>query len=493
MASTMAATTATAAQRRKPAARPAVWKPSRWIWVPFIWLCITSTRTISTWMTWSGRGLLTGADVAGSPVDQIVMTALMLLAIYVLKERWPKTRAILANNKWIVALFALMAISVVWSNFPGITFRRCSRSMGSLLMALVVLTEVNPAEAVRIMLRWLYFFFIPLSVFTIKWYRGIGVMWNWNGSEEEWTGLSVDKNSLGQVSMCSGAFWLWQLFRDLSEAKRRGKYKKIALDIALLLMTLWLIRGSKTVHSSTAIVGFGMCAAVLVGLQLMKKQTGRARRIVAGTMLGIILLTPLVYLVFEVMDVAPVELVVEATGRNMTFTDRTFLWADVLNNAKKHPILGVGMGAFWVGALGYEMYPLPNWTLKTPEWRPEEGHNGYIDVYVELGMVGETVLAFVILSALWGSFRDLETDFEYGSLRLVYLLGIIVNNITETSYLKGTHDFWFLFILFAINLPQPRKQRVRKKVASKWWTENPENKPGASDGDLQFCGETAMA
>ena len=47
----------------------------------------------------------------------------------------------------------------------------------------------------------------------------IGVSYNWSGVEEEWTGLSYDKNSLGQVAMCSGIFWLWQILQRLAAGK----------------------------------------------------------------------------------------------------------------------------------------------------------------------------------------------------------------------------------------------------------------------------------
>lgn len=443
--------------------RPKSDKPSRWLWVPFIWLFFASTRTLSTWMTWSGRGLATGTDVSGSPLDQLLMTALMLLGLVVLGRRWERTRRILARNKWVVVLFVYMALSIVWSNFPGLTLRRCARSSGTLLMVLVVLTEEKPLEAVRALLRRLYLVFIPLSVFAIKYYRNIGVMYNWNGAEEEWTGLSVDKNSLGQVAMLSGLFWLWQLFQDWTAKKPKRNVKKLALDILLLAMSLWLLHGSKNVHSSTAILGFVTCTLVLIGLQFIKKEIARSKRVILASAVAFMLLGPIVYLGFELFDTSPAQMVLEATGRDMTLTDRTLIWTDVLNDAAKSPVLGVGMGAFWVGPMGYDMYPMPNWSRKTPEWRPEEGHDGYIDVYAELGVVGVALLLMVIVNGFTGAFADLQSDFKFGSLRLVLLLSIIMNNVAETSFLKGTHDLWFLFLLVSVNVPKP----VRKAISGR--------------------------
>lgn len=376
------------------------------------------------------------------------MSTLILLGLFVLGSRAEQTKRILANNKWVFVLFIYIALSILWSNFPAISLRRGIRSIGTLVMVLVVLTERNPLQAVRALLRRLYLVHIPLSIMAVKYFRNIGVMYNWSGVEEQWIGLSIDKNSLGQVAMCSGAFWLWQILQDWPK-------KKLTLSLLLLGMSLWILRGSKTIHSSTAIVGFVICVVMLLGLQYVKKRAASAKRIILAGTLALTLLAPLVYFAFQAFDTTPVQMVLQATGRDMTLTDRTYMWTDVLNNAAKSPVVGVGIGAFWVGSVGYDMYPLPNWSRITPEWRPTEGHNGFIDVYVELGAVGLALLLTVIGVAFGGAIANLESDFQFGSLRLTLLAAIVMNNITETSFLKGTHGLWFLFLLVAINLPKP--------------------------------------
>lgn len=439
-------------------------KPSQWIWVPYIWLLFASSRALSNWLAGgkppSGNVAL---DAAGNSVDRLLMTALIALGLLVLGLRAERTKRVLARNKWVVVLFAYLVLSIIWSNFPGISFRRCIRSVGTFVMVLVALTESSPLEAVRTLLRRLYIVQIPLSVLAIKYFRGIGVTYNWNGSEEEWIGLSTDKNSLGQVAMSSGLFYLWQILQDWPQRKLKGHISKLTLDIVLLILTFWLLRGSKNSHSSTAIIGFITSGALLIAFQFIKKRAARAKRTLLGITLACALLAPFAYLVFETFDITPVEMVVEATGRDMTFTGRNLLWTDVLNDAKKNPVLGVGMGAFWVGPIGYDMYPLPNWSMVTPEWRPEQGHNGYIDVYVQLGAVGLILLVIVIGLAFAGALDDLQNDFYMGSIRLILLLGIVMNNVTETSFLRGEHGLWFLFLLVAINVPRPKNSASLRK------------------------------
>jgi len=387
----------------------------------------------------------------------------MLLGLYVLASRSQRTADLFRRNRWVFVLFAYMTLSIFWSNFPGISLRRCLRSIGTLVMVLVVLTEPDPFEALRALLRRLYMVHIPLSIAAIKYFRSVGVVFTWDGAQEMWVGLAVHKNNLGQVAMCSGLVFFWQVLRNWAR-------KKFSTDLLLLVPTLWVLCGSKTSHSSTAILGFIISATLLLGLQFVKRKPAHAKRIVLSAALAIALLAPLAYFASELLDTMPTEVVFNATGRDMTLSDRTYLWADVLENAARTPILGVGYGAFWVGSLGYDLYPFPRWSRVTHTWRPGEGHNGYIDVYADLGLIGVALIVLVIGSAVGGALDDLQNRFEFGRLRLILLLSILVNNVAESSFLNGTHSLWFVFLLAAINTPAaiPRRCATPRRAPGRF-------------------------
>ena len=388
-------------------------------------------------------------DLAGGQWDRILLSAVIFFSLGVLVSRAERVKRTLARNPWLLVLFACMMLSVLWSNFPDITLRRCIRSVGTAIVVLVPLTEHDPLEAVRSVLCRVYFVHIPLSIVTIKYFRTVGVAYNWSGAEEMWIGLTTHKNCLGQVAMCCGLLCTWEILRNWSK-------KKLTLNLLFLALSLWVLRGSPSSHSSTAILGFIAGAGVLLGLQLIQKRAARAKRIILASTIVFALSVPLVNLAFEVFDTTPIKLVLTATGRDLTLTDRTLLWTDVLNNAAKNPVLGVGFGAFWVGHIGYDMYPLPNWSQKTPEWRPNQGHNGYIDVCVDLGVIGVVLLLVFLGRAFAGALNDLQHRFEFARLRLALLVSIVINNMAEASFLKGTHSLWFVLLLVAINVPSFR-------------------------------------
>lgn len=402
------------------------------------------------------------------------MTVLIGLGIYVLTSRTNATKKILANNKWIIALVAYILLSILWSNFPGISLRRAVRCIGTLVMVLVILTERSPLDAIRALLRRVFFLHIPGSIIAIKYFRNIGVVYNWNGIEEQWIGLSTDKNSLGQMAMCSGLYFLWELSQS---GNWKPRFRKLRLPVTYLALSLWLLHGSKNSHSSTAILGFIACGLLLAGIHFIRKKSAQAKQLILASAIGLSILFSIGYALLASGDDSPLKAVVSATGRNMTFSGRTYLWKDLLNNSEKSPVFGVGIGAFWVGPVGYAMYPLPNWSLITPEWRPEQGHNGYIDTYLELGAVGTLLLLIVIGKAILGAIAELGGPTQaLGALRIVLLMAILLNNTTESSFLRGEHALWFLFLLVAVNLPRP----VRLSRSKRLWLSSADASPECS-------------
>jgi len=434
-----------------------VGRPSHAVWIPLCWLFIVSTRSVSNWFV-RPDGTVVDPDLNGDPLDRAILTGLLAIGLLVLATRWERVKEILVNNRWLVLLMLFMGLSVIWSNFPAISFRRYCRSVGTLAMVLVVLTERDPLESLTALLKRCYFIHIPLSILAIKYFRNIGVAYGWDGAEEMWVGLAMHKNNLGQVAMSSGLLASWLALRNWS-------LRNLCSSLVLLSMTLWILRGSKNSHSSTALLGFAVGVCVLLALQCLKGRVPKVKWLLGALVLALVVCGPLVLLGSEVFETSPMEVVLESTGRDATLTGRTGLWSDILTNASHAPILGVGFGAFWVGKIGYAMYPLVNWSAVTPGWRPGQGHNGYLDVLVELGPLGLALTIGAILVAFSDAVRQLPADFEFARIRLVLLVSLVLNNFTESSLLKGTHSLWFLMLLVMVNVPSCRQDPLLSRTA----------------------------
>lgn len=75
----------------------------------------------------------------------------------------------------------------------------------------------------------------------------------------------------------------------------------------------------------------------------------------------------------------------ETAGRDPSLSGRDELWKEVLVQGLETPVFGNGYGAFWYEGRGREI---------VGTWNPRQAHNAYVDVFVDLGVVG---VAFVVL------------------------------------------------------------------------------------------------
>ena len=134
-------------------------------------------------------------------------------------------------------------------------------------------------------------------------------------------------------------------------------------------------------------------------------------------------------------------------GRDRTLTDRTEVWQDCLK-IHINPILGAGFESFWLGERDKIMWA--KWS-----WHPNQAHNGYIETYLNLGLLGLFILIALILATFWKSRHELLTNFHFGRYRLGFLSALVVYNWTEASF-KALHPMWFAFYIIAIDYPKPK-------------------------------------
>jgi O-antigen ligase len=77
-------------------------------------------------------------------------------------------------------------------------------------------------------------------------------------------------------------------------------------------------------------------------------------------------------------------------------------------------------------------------------------------VYLELGIMGLFLLGGVVASSYKRIMKLFIDNFEMAAIRFVWLIVILIHNFTESSFLRGTVDMWFIFLLAVINIPLMR-------------------------------------
>ena len=125
-------------------------------------------------------------------------------------------------------------------------------------------------------------------------------------------------------------------------------------------------------------------------------------------------------------------------GEDPTLTGRTLLWDELVKIAEQRRFLGSGYGGFWIGNIGNNLWEIF-------QWNPGQAHNGYLDVYIDLGIVGLVFLICLIFLTYRNVLVNLRYDSDYGRYRLALLAMILIYNVTESGFIKPTSLLWFLF------------------------------------------------
>jgi O-antigen ligase len=148
------------------------------------------------------------------------------------------------------------------------------------------------------------------------------------------------------------------------------------------------------------------------------------------------------FLVQSVVDFK--SAVIEGLGRDAGLTGRSDLWKELLH-ANINPLLGEGFYSFWISDIAGPI-------CDNYYWHPNQAHNGYLDTYLNGGVIGVVLLLLVLWSSLRNIKQDLVRAGGTADLRLVYLFVMIIVNWTEAMFNKMSLG-WFAMLLAMVDYP----------------------------------------
>jgi exopolysaccharide production protein ExoQ len=415
-------------------------KNSAALWVPVIWLFFLGSRGPSMWLGTSEVSDRAQALEEGNPLDRAVVLVLILLVIGILASRSFRWSNFIAQNFALALFLAFTLSSVAWSDFPVATFKKWFRDLGAYLVVMVVLSDRRPLEAVRTVLRRLCYLLIPLSIVLIKYYPYLGKTFSsWGG--QEYTGVSTSKNMLGALCLVSGIFFFWDITALWHQRSKAHVRPVILVDFAFIGMTLWLLNVSQ---STTSTICLAIGCLVIAGAH---SEFGRRH---PGWIKALAPMSFFLYLILTVGFGLGGRLN-EAVGKSADMSDRTRIWQVVLS-APINPVLGTGYQTFWVG-------PRTQWVwARLSGNNIMEAHNGYIQIYLDLGLIGVFFL-FVFLIATYRKICErLKPLTPLGSLSLGLWTLLLFYNITEASF--EVNLLLVVFLLTAIPVAGHAEDRL---------------------------------
>src|SRR2546421_11194932 len=82
-------------------------KVSSVLWIPTIWMLAIASKPMDTWFSYDGAG------ESGSPLDQMFLSGLLCLGLFILARKRFNWSCALKEYPWIFLLIAYMLVSVL--------------------------------------------------------------------------------------------------------------------------------------------------------------------------------------------------------------------------------------------------------------------------------------------------------------------------------------------------------------------------------------------
>lgn len=382
------------------------------------WAAVTGEGNLSNQVLWVGLAALSSLAVLRAPVRLTKFAAPL----------WP-----------LLALLGLCILSAAWSDHPDAAIRRSAQA--ALIFYCFLVSVAYSASIDRIVLIF-YLIFWGLLLSNLA---AAAAPWSFD-SVGEFRGTFGHKNGIGAIAAFAFLFGLSVLRRQTGHTGR-------------LLCCFYLFAWGGLLflsHSKTSIALIVLVPAVFLTLRAIS----RFLRLNVGVLMifGLAMVGLGVGLLVYGGGYTPSSIVGHFIG-DSSFTGRDAIWQFMIEHIQQSWLLGQGYGSFW--GVGFES---PNFRSPLSFIRLlNQGHNGYLDLLVSVGVVG---LILFMLQLLKAGFQSEDIRYRKPLLFQLIWTAIIfslIHNITETSLLRGFSPVW-IFTLLSLLLAARASVEARERA-----------------------------
>lgn len=364
--------------------------------------------------------------VNGDPKMQILWSAIYIITLLLTVSRWKQFIHVASRNKLLLLLIGIALISFLWSAAPQVTLRRSVALVGTTLFGMYLATRYNPKELLRL-IAWTFAIGAVLSVIFALALPQYGLQ-PYSGTLT-WRGIYRHKNLLGRLMALNAVVLL--LLLPTIRRNRWLVWAAIGLSVGLLLLS----------QTKGGLVSF---VILLILLPIYK-----ALRLNYTLMLPFLIIVLNAAGVIIMWLVNNLEPLLTSIGKDITLSSRTPLWEAVIHKIQERPLLGYGYSGFWLGWQGESAYI---WQI---EWNAPNAHNGILDVWVDLGLVGLIVFLLGFFVTFIRGVKWLRlTKTPEPIFVLMYLTYILITSQSESNILTQNDIFWALYVAVCFSVPR---------------------------------------
>src|SRR5271156_2475424 len=379
----------------------------------------TATRAVATS---SAGGVLT---------DRLGKLLMFAACILFAMQRHQSVRRLSMQMKLVTGFPILALLLSPLSQLPTRTISSGALLLGSILLLYYIMSRYQFDQVLELLLVLGVGTMVASIVFAVALPQyGLDQM---GGHSSAWKGIFSAKNYLGNLA-------LFFLTATVSYRARTPFLRAARLFEIVLCLTAIAFSRAATAYTLTAVY-----IAYLVTLKSLHNFRKKDYFVV-----GFLLLV--VFFSMAVVIVVWPDFLFALLGKDVTLTGRTEIWSAVLDSIAKRPLLGYGYQAFWLGLQG-ESYRV----ILTVSWVLAQAQNGFLDVMLEMGVAGLTIVLLVFGFAFRDGVVCLFQSRDQTQLRAVeWYLAIVVltifYNLDESFLFDPKHLGSMMFLLACVGL-----------------------------------------
>jgi exopolysaccharide production protein ExoQ len=374
-----------------------------------------------------------GDDSSSYALINVIFSIIYLIALALMALRWRKAVAVILKGRWIWALLILTFLSFFWSAGPDITRTRIVAMTGTMIFATYITSRYDLKEQLQL-LGWTFGTIVVASLLFGVLLPKFGQMGGVHAGA--WRGIFNHKNVLGKMMVPSAI-----VFALLSFNARKQQWVYwgfLATSILLILLS----------RASSPLLNL----MILIGILIAAKTLHWRYLFMVPALIGVAAFGTVIYALLT----SNAGQVAGAFGKDLTLTGRTNFWPLMLDKIWDNPWLGYGFGAFWQGLDGPSAYIWNASTFKAPN-----GHNGYLDLCLELGLIGFSIYLIQFITSFSKSLNHVRlsqtADGFWPTMLFCY---IILANLTESSLMLQNNFLWIMQVSTFLSLDA---YRIRKR------------------------------
>jgi exopolysaccharide production protein ExoQ len=338
------------------------------------------------------------------------------MAVYV------RRLAIAAQAMPLMVLLPVYAMtSALWSQDTGTSLR----SGLSLLVTTLFAFYLAERFSERQQLELIIFVGVCVGISSVA----LALLWPQFGLDHQlhqgaWQGLFTQKNVCAEATLF--------LLTPALVLPAGGRYgQMLRANYIVLCLLIILMTQSRTGWAITVLyLGFVSCLSLL-------GKFGRKDLMPLAAMLfgcaGAILVAAIAY----------PSLLFSTVGRSASFSGRVQIWGAIIASVFRRPLGGYGFDAFWSLLQGEATR-----VFASAGWVVTSAHNGFLNVALELGLVGLALVLVTFIQACRyanAAFHPGRSPYVDWCISIVFLT--VVYNLDERTLMATQYLPWILYII----------------------------------------------